>query len=357
MQCVKCKAELHDAAIFCHLCGKKQVPEPRRALKRANGTGTVYKLSGRRRRPWIALKNKTVVGYYETKTAALEALERLTGRTLDERYNMTFKEVYEAWKAEHGEDVTEAVRSAYQNSYNVFSDLHKKKFRDIRTVDFQAPLTKLDGKSRSTVAKHKQLINQMSIWAMREEVASTNFAQFVRLPQEQKKEKQIFTEKEIAKIASDGSEEAQVVLMLIGTGMRINELFTLHIADYHETYCVGGEKTEAGKNRVIPIRPEARQYFANFAAAATGNLLISGYGGSHDKNNFRNREYKRLLKRLDIPYKTPHATRHTYASRAAAAGMRPEILQKILGHADYNTTANIYIHSDIEELVKAVECL
>ena len=35
--------------------------------------------------------------------------------------------------------------------------------------------------------------------------------------------------------------------------------------------------------------------------------------------------------------------------------MPPEILQKILGHADYNTTANIYVHADAEELVMAVE--
>lgn len=35
--------------------------------------------------------------------------------------------------------------------------------------------------------------------------------------------------------------------------------------------------------------------------------------------------------------------------------MPPEILQKILGHADYSTTANIYVHTDAEELVRAVE--
>ena len=37
--------------------------------------------------------------------------------------------------------------------------------------------------------------------------------------------------------------------------------------------------------------------------------------------------------------------------------MAPEILQKILGHADYSTTANIYVHTDIEELVTSAERL
>lgn len=354
MRCVKCGVDLPGGAVYCHMCGKKQQREPRKALKRANGTGTVYKFSGRRKRPWVAAKGKTIIGYYETKTAALEALERLSGRTLDERYNMTFAEVFDVWNAEHCKTVTKAVADAFSASFRVFEPLHKRKYRDIRTADYQ---TIMDGlaKSRATLAKHKQLINQMNIWAMREEIVSTNFASFVKLPQEQKKEKEIFTESEIEKLRADGSETAQIVLMLLGTGMRINELFSLPAADYHGAYCIGGEKTEAGRDRVIPIRPEARPYFAHFAAAATGKLLLSGYSGAHDRNNFRNRDYKPLLERLGIPYKVPHATRHTYASRAAASGMKPEVLQKILGHSDYSTTANIYIHADIEELVSAVE--
>lgn len=61
------------------------------------------------------------------------------------------------------------------------------------------------------------------------------------------------------------------------------------------------------------------------------------------------------MDKLSIERKTPHATRHTYASRAQKDGMPPEILQKILGHADYNTTANIYVHTSIDELIKSVE--
>lgn len=72
MNCIKCRAEIPAGGIFCPFCGKKQVKEPRKALKRANGTGTVYKLQGRRRRPWVAARNRTILGYYETKTAALE---------------------------------------------------------------------------------------------------------------------------------------------------------------------------------------------------------------------------------------------------------------------------------------------
>lgn len=355
MQCRKCRADMPDDGKFCPYCGTRQEREPRKALKRANGTGTVYKLQGRRRRPWAAAKNKTIIGYYETKTAALGALNRLSGRSLDERYNMTFADVFEAWKLENYRDIGEKSIAAYNRAYVIFEPLHRKKFRDIKTADFQAVIDKHMGKSNSAVSKYKLLVSRMSEWAIREELVTANFASFIRVPEKVKKEKEIFSEDDIAKLETDGSETAKIILMLIYTGMRIGELFPLPLEDYHETYVIGGEKTEAGRNRVIPIRPEGRGHFAYFATHADGPLLLSGYTGDKVVANFRRRNYYPLLDKLGIERKTPHATRHTYASRARKDGMPPEILQKILGHADYSTTANIYVHTDMEELVRAVE--
>lgn len=355
MQCRKCHAGIPDGSKFCLYCGAKQEPDKRKALKRANGTGTVYKLQGRRRRPWAAAKGKVVIGYYETRTAALEALNRLAGRSFDERYNMTFSEVFEAWKEEHYRDISSSGITSYNRAYDVFAPLHGRKFRELKTADFQAVIDKYMHQSHSTVSKHKQLITQMSEWAKREELITTNFAAYVKLPEKVRKEKEIFSDDDIAKLEADGSETARIILMLIYTGMRIGELFALPLEDYHETYVIGGEKTAAGRNRIIPIRPEGRGYFRYFADNADGPLLLSGYTGDRVAANFRRRNYYPLLDRLGIERKTPHATRHTYASRARKAGMPPEILQKILGHADYSTTANIYVHTDIEELVKSVE--
>lgn len=151
MLCRKCKREIPPDRKFCPYCGARQERDQRKALKRANGTGTVYKLQGRRRRPWVAAKNRTVIGYYETKTAALEALNRLTGRSLDKRYNMTFSDVFEAWKKEHYKEITDAGRSSYNRAYDVFAPLHRKKFRDLRTADFQAVLDPYMKQSHSTI--------------------------------------------------------------------------------------------------------------------------------------------------------------------------------------------------------------
>lgn len=268
---------------------------------------------------------------------------------------MTFADVFREWREEHYPSLTEGTQKAYDNSFAVFAPLHSRCFRELRTKDFQSALAPQMGKSYSTVSKHKQLITQLSEWAIREDIALNNYAKYVSLPEQEKKEKEIFTAEDVAKLEADGASAAAVVLMLIYTGMRINELFTLPVANWHGTYAIGGEKTEAGRNRVIPIRPEGRRYFAAMAAAATGPLLLSGYDGQHVAANFRTRDYYPLLNRLGIARKTPHATRHTFASWAVAQGVKPELLQKMLGHASYSTTANIYVHADIDQLVSAVE--
>lgn len=357
MLCIKCRAPLPEGAAFCPVCGKKQVQEKRKALKRANGTGTVYKLQGRRSRPWVAAKNRVIIGYYERKTDALEALAALTGRNLTAQYNMTFSQVYAAWSKEHFQDIGPKGEESYRRAYVIFTPLHEKKFRDLRAGDFQAVIDAHRDKSASTLSKYKQLITQMSAWAVREEVANTNFASFVKIPESVKKEKEIFSPEEIAALEADDSDAAKIVIMLIYTGMRIGELFDLPLSGYHETYVVGGEKTEAGRNRVIPIPRKVQSRFSYFAERATGPLFLSGYCGQRVARNFRNRDYYPLLDRLGIRRHTPHATRHTFASMARKAGVPPETLQKILGHADYATTANIYLHTDPLDLVSAVESL
>lgn len=355
MDCIKCGKEIPDGAPYCCWCGKKQIAEPRKALKRPNGTGTVYKLSGKRSRPWVAAKNKTIIGYYAKKTDALEALARLSGRDVTERYNMTFSDVFAGWKQEHYRAIGKKGIESYEQAYKVFASLAERKFRELRTDDFQRIIDSRTGRSRATLAKEKQLITQLSKWAIRQEIVTTNFASFVLLPSEGKKEKEIFTNTEIAVLEKDGSDAAKIVLMLIYTGMRISELFELPLAAWHKTYVVGGEKTEAGRNRIIPIRPEGRRYFSELAENADGPLLISGYRGQRVAANFRKRDYYPLLDRLKIPKKTPHATRHTYASWAVEHGMKPEILQKVMGHANYTTTADIYVHADTDVLISAVE--
>lgn len=41
---------------------------------------------------------------------------------------------------------------------------------------------------------------------------------------------------------------------------------------------------------------------------------------------------------------TPHSFRHTFATRCIAKGMKPKVLQKILGHTSLAMTMDLYCH-------------
>jgi len=47
---------------------------------------------------------------------------------------------------------------------------------------------------------------------------------------------------------------------------------------------------------------------------------------------------------IEFPKLYPHAIRHTFCSRCFEKGLNPKVVQKIMGHAYYSTTIEIYTH-------------
>ena len=77
----RCKRSIPPDAIFCPYCGRKQVREqkPKKHRTREKGTGSVYKLSGNRKRPYYAVLNGKSAGrMYATRQEA-EAAGRREG--------------------------------------------------------------------------------------------------------------------------------------------------------------------------------------------------------------------------------------------------------------------------------------
>ncbi len=367
MICPKCEKTIPDDAIFCCYCGKNLIAKTRKSKKRANGTGSVYKLSGTRSKPWGARKNGVFIGTYPTKTDAQTALDRLAGQDLKDRYNLSVEGVRELWKAEKYPDLSDKGKESYEIAWALFEAVKDKKMREVRTEDIQ-PLIDAQvkkGRSRSQCEKIKGLYSQLCKVAMREDIIDKNYALFLRLPKGKRPDRPTFTEKEIKVLKADAEscDTSKIILMLIYTGFRINELLLLPAAgvDLKGNLFTGGEKTEAGKNRIVPIHPEILPYVEHFMSHAEGDLFLSGYKGNKDDHNFRNREYYPTLERLGIRTEDrqmkPHACRYTFATRGAKSGVSPEALQKLMGHAKYDTTTDFYIQDDVDMLKKAMKKL
>ena len=153
---------------------------------------------------------------------------------------------------------------------------------------------------------------------------------------------------------------------MIYMGFRVGEVLLLEVDSIHleEGYIIGGEKTEAGKDRTVPFPesiPEIKQFVENWVrkAAPGGKLFSMTY------QTFRVTHYYAPLMELGIvdgyiengktvfntPHHiTPHSTRHTFATLSAEAGMKPKELQKIIGHAKIQTTLDIYTHTNADAL-------
>ena len=69
------------------------------------------------------------------------------------------------------------------------------------------------------------------------------------------------------------------------------------------------------------------------------------------------RAHRRMCITCGLPPVTPHGLRHTLASQGIRHGVHIKVLQCLLGHADFGTTANIYAHVEAEALSKAVSSL
>lgn len=375
MLCIKCKKEIAEGSAFCNWCGKKQTVEKRKSRKRANAQGSVYKLSGNLKNPWIATlpckydaegtAKRTILGYFPTKTEGLNALNEAVSKNVDSRINMNVEEAFKIWSNTHFRELSKSAVDNYNASWKYLKKIYKKKIRDIRADDVQTIIDDVsaNGKSRATCEKIRNLYSQLCQFAMSQDIISQNYAQFLKMPSQTKKEKEIFTLFEIKKIheyATD-NDTAKIVMILIFTGMRIGELFDITkdnvFLDDIPPRMIGGKKTEAGRNRIIPIHSTIYDYIQYFFNKNDKYLICNSKGGRMDEKNFREREYYPLLKLLKIERKTPHCTRHTFATMLQASGAKQEDLIKVIGHADYSVTTENYIHQDITTLSDMIELL
>lgn len=359
MNCIKCGIPLPDGAVYCYMCGKKQAATKKKAKKRSNGTGSISKLSGTRKKPWVARRNGLCIGTYETRVEAQKALERLTDVNITEMFNLTFAQVYERWMAEHRREISDKMIGNYELAFTQCPQLHDRQIRRLMRSDFQSAVIMLEkeGKAKSTCDKLRTMLRQVCEYAQGEGILTGNPAAGLNTVAKQKKVREIFEEEDIRKLHKSSLPAAKVALIMISSGCRPGELFSAPLSNCAGDHIVWGSKTEAGKNRVIPIGPdglEAYQDMVRIATANGGEKLIDGYSGrNHTADNFSKRDWRDLMDSIGRGGMSPYSCRHTFITRAILAGVDLITLESIVGHVDKETT-KLYTHLKAKDLVSAV---
>ena len=150
-------------------------------MKMPNGYGSVYKLSGNRRKPWAARvtdgwvndtktkKSKQkykFIGFYETRKEALLALADYNANPYNiDTANITFQEVYERWNAEHFPTVSESNVKGYKAAFLLCAPIAGRRFVDVKLDDLQACADN-SGKNYPTLRKYKVLLGLMYKYAV-----------------------------------------------------------------------------------------------------------------------------------------------------------------------------------------------
>ncbi|QBK24965.1 tyrosine-type recombinase/integrase [Ureibacillus thermophilus] len=340
-------------------------------MKLPNGYGSVFKLSGRRRRPWAVRvttgwtddgKQKyEYLGYYKTRPKAMMALAEYNKNPFDlSAGKITFKEVYERFKKERFPKMSKSSQSGYTMAYNRSKSLHDMKFIDIRKSHMQEVIDNCD-KSHGTKRKIKILYNQLYKYAMENDLTHKDYARFVELPRNNtKSSRKPFTLDEINKLWEhvDRLDFIDTVLIMIYTGLRPGELVEIKNENIRlEERCFrGGFKTEAGTNRVIPIHKKILHLIEARMNPKHEYLVTNHEGNKMSYYVYYHERWKKIMEQLELDHR-PHDCRHTFATLMDNAGANKLSIRRIMGHAGKDITDNVYTHKDIEQLLIAIDTL
>lgn len=340
-------------------------------MKLPNGYGSVYKLSGKRRKPWTARKTigwkdnaqpiYEYLGYYEKREQALQALAAYNLDPYDlANRNLTFEEIYDLWAKQRYIDKGKKIPNGYAAAYKACKDLHGLVFTDIRTAHMQKALNewKIGYASKKNM---RILFGLLFDFAMQNDVVKKDYSEYVTLemPEEEgEKKHKPFTPEELATLWENAADRsAQIVLIYCYTGMRPTEFVKIKTADVFlaDRYMIGGIKTKTSKNRAIPIA-EKIYPFIEAMYNPENEYLLTDYDGplSYDKLNWR--YWKSLMEKLDMDH-LPHDGRHTCSTLLDNAEVNKTVIKKILGHAGLGTTEKVYTHKTIQQLVDAINLI
>lgn len=343
---------------------------------RGNGQGCAYKRNG----SWVA---QVVVGYrppkeegkqpvpikktkggFPTKASALAyCFEIKNGKK--ERPKKTLQQVYEEWKAKYAPRIVPGTMKGYHSAYQHFSRLHPLLITAITAADLQECMDRCPAGKR-THQQMKVVAGLLWDYAYDSDYVDKNVTKNLYTGKGKSEQREPITEKEldIIRQAIGKEQYADYVYALCFLGFRPGEFLRLRKLDYHVedgvSYLFGGSKTDAGKNRKVPI-PRAISPIIEHRLAEEGtDLLFPRYSTNRkgeftgikqmSDSYFREFIFKPLMSRLGIEGKVPYGARHTYSDKLKKASGDEKAKAAIIGHTDYDFTRKRYQSTDLQDI-------
>lgn len=382
LKCPECNGIASDKAISCPHCGfplKKQPDQQKRkrtsSLKRRrNGTGTVVKLSGNRRKPFEVRVNckidergypdYDVLNRYSDKLDADLALANYNKNPYNVKAsNLTFKDVYDLWFEQKfvnsKKKYSKSLKNCSKGAFKKCITLHNRLFKDITSDDLQEIIDN-DELSHAYIEHIKNLFNQLYKFARKYKYVTENEAQYITINKEDDDEHGVpFTPEEINLLWKKQNDPwVASIIIYIYSGFRVSELLEMPTNDINliENTFFGGNKTENGKCRTVPIHHKIIPLVKKWKDK-NNSTLFSVTSKNAYYPYFQNALKKAGIK-PSIPKHTPHDCRHTFRTELDKKNANLFCVKLLMGHALGNDmTDSIYNHKTLEDLRKTIELI
>ena len=351
-------------------------------MKRANGTGTIYKRTDykRRRRPWVAVINvgmdpitlkrkKRVLGSFETAKEAQAALD--TYNCVPKKFEASQTTVADIWKevVKQKNSGSKHLGIGYEQYWkNHASAIGKMPISEVRTMHMQQVIDS-SGVNPTSQRTIQSIFRWIFNYALANDLVNKDYSAFIKPDPLRKSDMhRPYSTDELRTLwRNSGNELVKILLIQIYTGMRQAELRTIKLEDVHlkERYMVGGVKTEAGKNRTIPIAdcilPFVQHFYTISKFARWPNLIMPDkkrhIGSWNGVVNLRDIVI-RVMKELNLSEHRTHDARHTFVTMASNYHLDETTIKRIVGHSrGNNVTQDVYTHKQVLQLQAAVNSL
>lgn len=409
IKCPECELQVSDKALSCPHCGyplKENSTQRRRStpkrMRLPNGFGSITEIKGRNlRNPYRArvCVGKTPTGkpilkplkpksMFKTYNEAYEALVEYNRNPYDLELSMTIQELYDKWTDRYFQEISDPSIRTITSAWAYCSSVYDMRAKDIRARHIKGCMEEgyrieTKGKKKGekvfptagTKARIKSLFNLMLDYALEYEIVDRNYARTFDISEDIVKEKESairshipFTDDEM-KILWENVDKVKYVdwiLMQCYMGWRPQELATLRLDEINldDWYMQAGMKTDAGKQRIVPVHSKVQillQKNYEFALSIGSEYLLNDKGQTHagswkltyDKYAKR---FEKAISELGLNSEhRPHDPRKTFITRCKKAGVDEYALKEMVGHSIKDITESTYTVRDVEWLRKDLE--
>ncbi|WP_345969461.1 tyrosine-type recombinase/integrase [Sulfurimonas sp. HSL1-6] len=237
--------------------------------------------------------------------------------------------------------------------------LGKKRLDQIKPSDVAIWQNKLLEKlAPRRVRNVRAVLNTFFEDAIRDEIIDKNPVSKVKLPKIDKVEVTPFTIEEMKRIIDHADDDLQAFCALgFFTGMRSGEMIGLRWEDIDfkrreisisraiKMGSVSTPKTQSS-NRTIdildPLMPYLKEQYERTGEQGTYVFLNKDNEHYYDIKRIRNTRWTKLLKKLDIEYRTIYQMRHTFATVMIEHNEDILWVSHMLGHSDTSMTLQMY---------------